>query len=436
MQLAAGDVDFSPEEVEQIAALFDIPQPFCVADFDEKGNINQHTYLVSAGGADYLLQRINHTVFTRPHNVMSAMLACIAAQQTTLASDSSLAESGWKPIRLVPVRTGDPYLEYEEHRGATVWRMMERIPSCRTYKSLSEVSERSRQLALAEEAGRGLALYGRLTWGMSTEGLENPLPGYRHTRTYFDQFLSVLSGSRTQSEAERFLPRDPVVRQSTAYHFRVHLPEDEYLRRMSEPDVLHFVSMAQRQEPLAMSLTCAMDDGSIRTVAVHGDTKLENFLFSRESGRVRSLVDLDTIMPHTWLSDWGDMVRSLANVAGEKEPDLDKVQVDLEIIDALARGFLGAAGDLPQAELELMPIAVEVLALELGVRFLMDYLRGDSYFVLGPQDRRDLNKVRGMVQLTLFERLQENRPAIISSLRQSASSARVRAGTEAAFRSD
>jgi N-acetylhexosamine 1-kinase len=163
-----------------------------------------------------------------------------------------------------------------------------------------------------------------------------------------------------------------------------------------------------------------MDEGSIRTVAVHGDTKLENFLFSRECGRVRSLVDLDTIMPHTWLSDWGDMVRSLANVAGEKEADLNNVQVDLDIIDALARGFLGSAGEIPPAELELMPIAVEVLALELGVRFLMDYLRGDSYFVLGPQDRRDLNKIRGMVQLTLFERLREKRSAIESSLRQSA----------------
>jgi N-acetylhexosamine 1-kinase len=150
-----------------------------------------------------------------------------------------------------------------------------------------------------------------------------------------------------------------------------------------------------------------MESGQIRTVAIHGDTKLDNFLFSATDGRVKALVDLDTIMPHSWLADWGDMVRSLSNLAGEKEADLSKVQVDTEIFEALARGFLNTARMVTEEEIELMVDAVQILALELGVRFLADFIRGDSYFKLGPTDLPNLNKRRAMVQLTLFERLLE-----------------------------
>ena len=110
-------------------------------------------------------------------------------------------------------------------------------------------------------------------------------------------------------------------------------------------------------------------------------------------------------MPHTWLADWGDMVRSLCNVAGEKEPDRDRIQVDMDIYRAVATGFLRSARNVTRRELELLVDSVEVVALELGMRFLTDYLRGDSYFKLGPADPPDLNKIRGLGQLALFERL-------------------------------
>jgi hypothetical protein len=112
-------------------------------------------------------------------------------------------------------------------------------------------------------------------------------------------------------------------------------------------------------------------------------------------------------MPHTWLADWGDMVRSLVNVAGEKERDLSRVQVDMDVYRAVARGFLSTAREVTPAEVELMADAPQIIALELGLRFLTDYLRGDSYFRLGQADPPDLNRVRAMAQLTLFRRLRE-----------------------------
>jgi Ser/Thr protein kinase RdoA (MazF antagonist) len=176
---------------------------------------------------------------------------------------------------------------------------------------------------------------------------------------------------------------------------------------MEDPDLERFIALARGEAEYGLTLARALAAGRVRTVAIHGDTKLENFLFCARTGQVKSLVDLDTIMPHTWLSDWGDMVRSLANVAGEKERDLRKVRVDLEIYAALARGFLSTAREVTREEVALMAEAVELIALELGVRFLTDYLRGDSYFRLTLADPPDLNKVRALVQLTLFENLRQ-----------------------------
>ncbi len=393
----------------RIVSKFALESPVEVYDFPDKGNINQHTYLISSGtGAnsrEFLLQQINQQVFRRPRNVMAAMIACIEAQRESLARRSTTESGGWETVELVPTWTGVPFLEFENRRGVSYWRLMKKISDCRTFKSLAEVGSRARQLEVATEAGRGLALYADLTAGVKVAGLENPLPGYRETRLYYRQFHSVMAGNQTFEEAVAFLPEDRRLRESTEIHFLVHLPEHEYQRRRQLPEVQGAVDLVLEHESFATSLLDAMDEGRIRRVAIHGDTKLDNFLFSNQTGKVKALIDLDTIMPHTWLADWGDMVRSLANVAGEKERDRDKVQVDEEVFEAIAQGFLATARSVQPREIELMVDAVQIISLELGLRFLTDYIRGDSYFILGQTDPPDLNKVRGLSQLTLFERL-------------------------------
>jgi N-acetylhexosamine 1-kinase len=217
----------------------------------------------------------------------------------------------------------------------------------------------------------------------------------------------VLAGHRTPEEAAHLLPADPTVRQSTEEHFLVHLEEREYRRRLDDPEFRPWVDMVRSEEAFGVTLVEGVRSGRIRRVAIHGDTKLDNFLFSTRTGRAKALVDLDTIMPHTWLADWGDMVRSLVNVAGEKERDISRVRVDMDVYNAVARGFLSTAREVTEAELDLMVDAPQIIALELGLRFLTDYLRGDSYFKLGAADPLDLNRVRAVSQLALFQRLRE-----------------------------
>ncbi len=399
----------------RVASRFDLPWPIEAFEFPDRGNINQHTYMIrvckEVSPSEYLLQQINPRVFTRPDRVMDSMIACLNAQREALARHPERAE-GWQPITLIPTRRGAPFLVMNDRRGRSYWRMMVRIADCHAYKSLGEIADRRRRLAVAEEAGRGLAIYGDLTADLDTARLRDPLPGYRDTRLYYAQLDSVLAGHRSIGEAQALLPADPDLLASAGEHFLVHLPPESQRRRRDDPEVRGMVETALAHRDFATTLLRKMENGQIRRVAIHGDTKLDNFLFDDRTGRVKSLVDLDTIMPHTWLADWGDMVRSLGNVAGEKEPDPSRVAVDPGIFGALAKGFLGAAHRALKAEKELMVEAAQILTLELGLRFLTDYLRGDNYFRRSDADPPDLNKIRARVQLRLFEALRESEPEL------------------------
>jgi hypothetical protein len=409
-RLFAHSEEYPLAQASRLASRFRLAHPVEVHDFPEKGNINQHTFLVSAGPSkptEYLLQRINERVFTRPRSVMRAMIASIEAQRASMAAGRLPPGDEWETITLVNTRDGLPYLEVDNHRGYSCWRLMVKIPESSTYKSLGEIADVAERLRVAGEAGRGLAIYGDFTCRMRTDDLENPLPGYRDTYLYYNQLRSVLAGYRTPDGAGDLLPSDPTVRHSTEEHFLVHLEGPEYRRRVDDPEFRPWIDLVRLEEAFGVTLLEGMTSGRIRRLAIHGDTKLDNFLFSTRTGRVKALVDLDTIMPHSWLADWGDMVRSLVNVAGEKERDLSRVRADMDVYRAVARGFLSTAQEVTPAEVDLMVDAPQIIALELGLRFLTDYLRGDSYFRLGPADPPDLNRVRAMVQLALFRQLRE-----------------------------
>lgn len=395
----------SLDEAHLIANHFHIEHPFEIEFFEGRGNINLDTLLVSAGPERraYLLQRVNPDVFPLSDRVMTGMIASIEAQKQALHQGLA-TESGWQVPELVPTRDGRLY--HEEHG---VWRMMLYIEGTISYKSLSELPKH-RQSEAAFEVGRGLAIYNDLTASIEAEAVQTALPGYRDTRVYYNQLDAALEGCRTLESTAHRLPSDEEVRAATEKHFLCALSEEERLARLNDPELKPFIETALKYRDLALSLTVAREEGKIRHTAIHGDTKIENFLFDALTGRVMSLVDLDTVMPLTWLADWGDMVRSLSNVAGEKERDLSRVDVDREVYAAVTEGFLNTASTATEEEINLMPRAVQVIALELGVRFLADYLRGDTYFQLGPSDPRDLNKVRAMVQIRLFEKLLEHEP--------------------------
>ena len=93
------------------------------------------------------------------------------------------------------------------------------------------------------------------------------------------------------------------------------------------------------------------------------------------------MIDLDTVMPGSALYDFGDSIRFGASSAGEDEQDLSKVYLDLNLFEEYTAGYLSQAADsLTDLEKELLPFSAKLLTLECGMRFLTDYLQGDSYF--------------------------------------------------------
>jgi hypothetical protein len=396
---------FSLDRARAIADQFHIEQPFEIEFFEGRGNINLDTLLISAGPEKraYLLQRVNPDVFPLSDRVMAGMIASIEAQKQAIHQGFG-AETGWQVPELVPTKEAALF-----HEEEGIWRMMLYIEGTVSYKALGELPAH-RQSEAAFEVGRGLAIYHDLTSTIEPSEVSTALPGYRDTQIYFDQLDAALAGCRTLDAAESRLPRVDEVRTATERHFLCACSEDERLARLHDPELAPFIKTCLDNRQLALSMANARASGEIRTTAIHGDTKIENFLFDALTGKVMSLVDLDTIMPLTWLADWGDMVRSLVNVAGEKERDLSRVQVDRDVYRSVTEGFLSTASTATPEEIALMPRAVQVIALELGVRFLSDYLRGDTYFQLGANDPKDLNKVRAMVQIRLFEKLVEHEP--------------------------
>ncbi|MBX3095251.1 MAG: phosphotransferase [Fimbriimonadaceae bacterium] len=407
------------EVARVIASQFDVGLIQEVERFRERGNINLHTFRIRSDQGDFLLQRLNTEVFAFPDRVMSAMEQWTVCQRTTLKDRPEIT---WEPITLVSTVDRKPFLRFRIGGQVNVWRLMVQIPDVVTFKSLSELPNRAAQLALAEQVGRGLALNADLTADLDTDRLQPSLLGYRDTFGYYAQFESVLGGHRDMDSVAHLLPESEELRAATASNYVLSpgIGDAEAESRRMDPTLRPFIELAQQAKEHGLTLAEGVRTGWLRRTPIHGDTKIDNFLFDRETLAVRSLIDLDTIMPYTWLADWGDCVRSLCNVAGEKERNLDSVQVDREIYQAVASGFLGTTERARTEEIALMVDAVEVIALELGLRFLTDYLRGDNYFALGTGDAPDLNKVRAMVQLTLFKRLRDARPALEAIVAQGA----------------
>ena len=154
----------------------------------------------------------------------------------------------------------------------------------------------------------------------------------------------------------------------------------------------------------------ALESGAIPTRVSHNDCNLNNILFDSETKLPVAIIDLDTVMPSSPLYDFGDSIRIGTNTANDDEKDLSKVSCDLGLYEAYARGYLEACGKmLTKKELELLPYAALIITAEDGIRFLMDYIDGDTYYhIYYPEQNLD----RARTQLKLVEDMEKKLPKI------------------------
>ena len=169
-------------------------------------------------------------------------------------------------------------------------------------------------------------------------------------------------------------------------------------RRAKVAAELAFVD-ARREE--AAKVVTMMAKGEIPERITHNDTKINNVMMAPDGSNV--VIDLDTTMPGSALYDFGDMVRTSSAAAAEDERDLSKVYSKKEYFEALVKGYLAQAKFLTEAERENLAFSGRLITLTIGIRFLTDYLAGDTYFHTAYDDH---NLVRCHTQFKMVESME------------------------------
>jgi len=142
-----------------------------------------------------------------------------------------------------------------------------------------------------------------------------------------------------------------------------------------------------------------LNAGRLPLRVTHNDTKLNNVLIDKATGEGICVVDLDTVMPGLSLYDYGDSIRFGATYAAEDEQDLAKVNFELDLFEAYTKGYLEVAGNvLTPCEIEHLPMGAKLITLECGIRFLTDYLSGDTYFRIH-REHHNLDRCRTQFKL-------------------------------------
>lgn len=175
-------------------------------------------------------------------------------------------------------------------------------------------------------------------------------------------------------------------------------------------DIAPEVAFIHAREKDCHTLLDLLAAGEIPLRVTHNDTKINNVMLDEDTDHAVCVIDLDTVMPGLVLYDFGDMVRTVTPPTEEDEEDLSKVRMRMPMFQSIVEGYLQAAhGFLTQAEIDQLAFSGKLITLEIGIRFLTDYLEGDQYFKVS---RSGHNLSRCRTQLKLVECIEQELPAM------------------------
>jgi len=348
-------------DLRRVAGNFQIQGRFISAEPYGNGHIND-TYRVrfDQAGAPvrYILQRINHKVFREPRRLMENIEKVTSHVAGKLRGVPDFSR---RVLTLVPGRAGG--VSYEDPEG-NFWRAYLFIEKART----RDVVETPDQ---AFQAARAFGRFQQLLADLPAAGLHATLPDFHHTPKRF----AALEQAIEADAAGRALGAKPEI--------------DFALARKSIAGVLLRADLPER--------------------VTHNDTKFNNVLLDETTGEGLCVIDLDTVMPGLALYDFGDMVRTTTSPAAEDERDLTRVTMQFPMFEALARGYLAAAGEcLTRAERGQLAFSGRLITFETGLRFLTDHLAGDTYFKVH-REGQNLDRCRAQFKLMESIEQQENR---------------------------
>ena len=320
-----------------------------VAKFAIRGNVSEikplgeglinDTYKVKTAEADqpdYVLQRVNNAVFPDVDMVMRNIDA------VTTHIRKKLEEKGEDDIDR-KVLTFIPLKEDSKKLYALVdgkyWRIMVFIPDAITKQAVNPESSRA--------AGKAFGNFQAMLADIPVQ-LGETIKDFHNMEFRLQQLREVVAA-------------DPV-------------------GRVSEPQVQNMLKEIDARAEEMCKAERMGREGILPKRVCHCDTKVNNMMFDKNDN-VLCVIDLDTVMPNFIFSDYGDFLRTGANVVAEDCPDMDKVQFNVEIFKAFTEGYLSSASSfLTRVEIENLPYAVKLFPYMQCVRFLWDYLSGDKYW--------------------------------------------------------
>jgi Ser/Thr protein kinase RdoA (MazF antagonist) len=337
------------------------------------GHINDTFALeMSQGGKSvrYVLQRINHNIFKNPDGLMRNVERVCRHTQAKLAHEGR-SQASRRALTLVPTRDGRGW--YVDPHG-NHWR-------CYVFVEGATGHDVIRNADQAYQAAKAFGAFQALLADLPGERLVETIPNFHHTPSRYAAFQAALA-------------KDAHGRAAAA------APE---------------IAFAQARAGEVGLIVDAMARGELPERVTHNDTKLNNVLLDNETQEGICVIDLDTVMPGSALYDFGDLVRTSTSPAAEDETDLTKVRMQLPMFEALVKGYLSSAGGfLTPRERELLPFAGKLITLEIGLRFLTDWLEGDVYFKV-KRPRHNLDRLR--TQFKLVESIESQLPAMQALVR-------------------
>ncbi len=331
-----------------------------VIDISPLGNgLINDTFLIATSSRRVVLQRLNVHVFAHPEQVMDNL------------SQLSLHIGQKSPARVklqipAPIPTLDGQAYYLDQQGR-FWRALQLIEPAESRERITRDSE-------AAQVGFALGHFHKLCNDLAPERLHDTLPGFHITPGYFQNYLSILDRP-LQVEI------DGQCRQC-----------QDFIRRFRD-DIVVLEQARQR--------------GELAERVVHGDPKLNNFLFQPGTDSIISLIDLDTVKPGLLHYDIGDCLRSSCRITADNRFDLPRCQIILQ-------SYLYEAGEFfTDADYDYLYAAIWLIPFELGLRFFSDYLNGNRYFKVS---RPRQNLERALAQFALCDNIAKQRLIIESTI--------------------
>jgi aminoglycoside phosphotransferase (APT) family kinase protein len=353
--------------LQEISRKFQIYGEILHAETLKIGHINEtYTATYDQGGTRvrYIHQKINKTVFKNPAAVMKNVMR-VTTHIRHKQEARNLRDVTRRSLIVIPTRDGKSFYQ---NGDSEVWRTFVFVEGVETYEAVQSPQQ-------AFEAGRAFGEFQYLLVDLPGERLFETIPDFHNTRKRF-------------AALEQAIEKDRFNRASEAR------PEIEF---------------ALKQEPMADVILKAMARGKIPERVTHNDTKFNNVMLDVITGEAMCVVDLDTVMPGCALYDFGDMVRTTTSPTLEDEPDVSKVRMQMPMFKKLAEGYLSTAGQfLTRAEKSYIAFSGKLITFEIGIRFLTDYLSGDTYFRIH-RSGHNLDRCRTQFKLVESIERQEER---------------------------